>query len=166
MHRFERLSRLKDYKVDKHQVDPRGWDIVNLEGRSIGEVKDLIVDTVTMKGIYLDAELDRKLFDMRGDPHLLIPLQRAERQGTHKRLLVAGLDAARVQEICTERERQYYEFWDGFWQRQVSGDDLRRAIETARPGEQVRIPVMNEEIIVERRPLASEERPLAEPHLK
>ena len=29
MTRFERLSRLGDYKIDKHQADPRGWDLVN-----------------------------------------------------------------------------------------------------------------------------------------
>jgi hypothetical protein len=52
MNRFERLSRLSGYTVDKNRADPRGWDIVNPDHRSIGEVKDLIVDTATMKAVY------------------------------------------------------------------------------------------------------------------
>jgi sporulation protein YlmC with PRC-barrel domain len=59
MKRFERLSRLSDYTVDKHHADPRGWDVINSTGRSVGEVKDLIVDMSTMKATYLDVELDR-----------------------------------------------------------------------------------------------------------
>ena len=35
----------------------------------------------------------------------------------------------------------------------VPAEDLNRAIEDVRPGETVRIPVVNEEIIVERRPV-------------
>jgi hypothetical protein len=168
MKRFERLSRLSGYTVDKHQVDPRGWDIVNTDHRSIGEVKDLIVDASTMKATHLDVELDGKMFDMRGDPHVLIPVERAEREGNHKHLVVAGLDASRVQELLAERERHYYAFWDMWWGRgqtsaapawtptvsqQLTGDDLRRALEAVRPGEHVRIPIVNEEIIIERRPL-------------
>ena len=172
MTRFERLSRLNDYTVDRHQADPRGWDVINSSGRSIGEVKDLIVDTSTMKATYLDVELDAKLFDMRGDPHVLIPMERAERQNREKRLLVPGLDSARVQELCAERAQNDIEFWDQWWQRgqapagaswsptitqQISADRLRQALENARPGEQVRIPIVNEEIVIERRPLHAEE---------
>jgi hypothetical protein len=153
MKQFERLSRLKDFKVDKHQLDPRGWDVVSIDGRSIGEVKDLIVDTATMRGTYLDVELDAKLFSLREDPHILIPVDRAQRHGDKKHLHVPGLDSARVQEICVERERHRYEFWDGYWRNQVSADDLKRALDTARPGEPVRIQAVNEEIVVERRPL-------------
>lgn len=161
MQQFERLSRLSDYTVDAHQIDPRGWDLVNTDGRIIGEVKDLIVDTATMKGTYLDVELDSKLFDLRRDPRVLIPVDRAQRHGDRKRLQVAGLDSARVQELCADRERHYYEFWDGFWRRQLSADDLRRAVENVKPGEQLRVPVVNEEIVVERRPLHPDEHAVA-----
>jgi hypothetical protein len=168
MNRFERLSRLSGYTVDKHQPDPRGWDIVNSDHRRIGEVKDLIVDTPTMKATYLDVLLDTKLFDTCGDPHVLIPFERAERHGSHKDLVVSGLDSAAVQQLCSDRAQHQYDFWERWWERgttatasswsptisqQLSTEDLRRALETARPGEQVRIPIVNEEIIIERRPL-------------
>jgi hypothetical protein len=172
MKRFERLSRLNGYGVDSHHRDPRGWDIVNADHRSIGEVKDLIVDTSTMKAVYLDVELDSKLFDLGSDPHVLVPLERAEREGKHKHLIVAGLDSVRMQELIVERERHYYEFWDTWWRpgsspatdswsptigQQLSAEDLRRALETVRPGEHVRIPIVNEEIVIERRPLSRDE---------
>ena len=161
MKRFERLSRLSDYKVDKHQIDPRGWDIVNAEHRSIGAVRDLVVDVETMRGAYLDVELDSKLFDLRGrDARILIPIERAERHGGRKHLMVHGLDSARVQELCAERERHVYGFWDEYWRRNVSAEDVRRAIENARPGEQVRIPSLNEEIVVERRLRVDDEPPV------
>jgi hypothetical protein len=176
MKRFERLSRLSGYAVDRHQLDPRGWDIVNANHRSIGEVKDLIVDTSTMRAVYLDVELDRKLFDLGGDPHVFIPLERAEREGKHKHLVVAGLDSAQVQELVVAREGHYYEFWDTWWRRgqtpagaawaptiseQISAEELRRALENVRPGEHVRIPIVNEEIVIERRPLPREEQVIA-----
>ena len=182
MKRLERLSRLSGYTVDRHQVDPRGWDVVNPDRRSFGEVKDLIVDTETMKAVYLDVELDGKLFDLGGDPHVLIPLERAEREGKHKHLIVPSLDSVRVQELLAERELRYYEFWNAWWQRgqtaagpswsptisqQLSTDDLRRALENVGPGEHVRIPIVNEEIIIERRPLHRDEQdvaPVAEDH--
>jgi hypothetical protein len=162
MKRYERLSRLRDFKVDKNQIDPRGWDVINLDGRTIGEVRDLIVDTETMKGLYLEVELDWKLFQLRHDPRVLVPVERAERQGTHKRLLVPALSQARVQEMVAERDRAYVDLWDRLWQREPTVDELRQALDSARPGEPVRIPILNEEIVVERRPRLKEEKVVIE----
>ena len=176
MKRFERLSRLNGYGVETHHRDPRGWDVLNADRRSIGEVKDLIVDTSTMKAVSLDVELDGKLFDLGGDPHVLIPLERAEREGKHKHLIVSGLDSVRMQELLVERERHYYEFWETWWRRdsspagaswsptisqQLNAEDLRRALDNVRPGEHVRIPIFNEEIVIERRPLHRDEQTTA-----
>ena len=157
MKRFERLSRLRDYTVDKHQIDPRGWNVVNAEHKTIAEVKDLIVDVETMSGLYLDVELDAKVFELQGDRRVLVPVARAERHGTHKHLFIPGLDTVRVREMIAERDHAYVEVWDRIWQRQLSGDELKQVIDRMQPGEQVRIPILNEEIVVERRPLPQEE---------
>ena len=162
MKRYERLSRLRDYKVDKHQVDPRGWNIVNAEHKAIGAVRDLIVDVETMTGAYLEVELDAKLFDLHGDARVFVPVARAEPHGNHKHLFVPGFDAMRVQEMIAERDRAYVEVWDRIWQRQLTADELKQVIDHMQPGEQVRIPVLNDEIVVERRPLQPEE-PVALP---
>jgi hypothetical protein len=170
MHRFERLSRMRGCRIDKHQIDPRGWHVVNAERRTIGEVKDVIVDTERMAGAYLDVELDRKLFDLHDDPHLLVPMARADRDGDHKRLLIDGLTRDRVATMCVARAEHAREFWDRWWDvgratgtadwapsiaRGAESEQLRQALEDVRPGETVRIPVVNEEIVVERRPIGT-----------
>jgi PRC-barrel domain protein len=55
------LKDLKDYKVAKDDPDVRGWTVTGRDGRKIGEVNDLLVDTVAMRVRYLDVELDRDL---------------------------------------------------------------------------------------------------------
>jgi transposase len=165
--RFERLSWLRGYAVDKHQVDPRGWELVNAERQTIGIVKDLIVDTERMTGAYLDVELDRKVFHLRDDTRIFVPLARAQRDGDHKRLLVDGLTRERVTALFIARAAHEREFWDRWWELDRTGghgadwaprvalgasqEDLQRALEQVGSGETVRIPVVNEEIVVERR---------------
>jgi hypothetical protein len=162
MQRYERLSRLRDFAVDRHQIDPRRWKVVNRDGHAIGEVKDLIVDTERMAAAYLDIELDRKLFDLHGDPHVLVPMAHAHRDGGHRRLMVDGLSRDRVAALAPARWEHERQFWDRWWapeERPVQSapptrpEDLRRALDDVRPGEAMRIPVINEEILVERRPV-------------
>jgi sporulation protein YlmC with PRC-barrel domain len=172
--RLERLSRLRDYEVERHEPDPRGSTVVNREGRSVGEVEDLIVDTERMVAIFLDVELDAKAFDFRDDDaHVLVPVERARTDG--KRVVVDDISSEWVAELRAARQRHRYEFWDRWWHRtemapeaesrttrirRVSpapADDLERVIHEVRPGEEVRIPVVKEEIVVERRAVEHEE---------
>lgn len=170
--RLEPLSRLPDHEVERHQPDPRGWSVVNREGRHVGSVKDLLVDTDRMTATYVDVELDTKLFDLRDDdPHVLVPVERARREGN--RLVVDDVSSEWVGRLRAERERHRYEFWDRFWHRtgvrdeqevrttkthtRVDREDLDRVIDEVRPGQEVRIPVVKEEIVVERRPVDREE---------
>jgi sporulation protein YlmC with PRC-barrel domain len=169
---LDRLSRLGDHEVDRDEPDPRGWTVVNRDGRSVGEVKDLIVDTERMVATYLDVELDTKLFDLRDDdPHVLVPVERARTDG--RRLVVDDITSDWVTELRAARERHRDEFWDRWWhraderqepdtrgtkiRRRMEPDNLKRVIEEVRPGQEVRIPVVNEEIVVERRPVEHEE---------
>jgi len=55
------LKELKDYKVAKDDPDVRGWEVIARDGRTIGKVNDLLVDTAAMRVRYLDVELDRDL---------------------------------------------------------------------------------------------------------
>jgi hypothetical protein len=168
--RLERLSRLRDHDVERSQPDPRGWDVVNGDGRRVGVVRDLLVDTDRMTATYLDVELDTKAFDLRDDdPHVFVPVERAHRDG--KRLVVEEIAAEWITELRAERNRHDVEFWDRWWHRSDARDhdqrsqrierraepDLQRAIETVRPGEEIRIPVAKEEIVVERRVLERDE---------
>ena len=174
--RFERLSYVRDFTVARDQIDPRGWKVLNVEGHVVGEVKDLIVDMDRMRAAYLDVELDRKAFEMR-DPHVLVPMSRAQRDGNHRRLIVDGLTRERVAQLRTARETYMREFWNDWWDvgragvsdrdwsphitRTIAHEDLQRAIENVRPGETVRIPVVKEEIVVERRVYSEDAPPVA-----
>ncbi len=47
------LSEVTDYKVEKGDPDPRGYAVIGPDGRQIGRVDDLIIDTAAMKVRYL-----------------------------------------------------------------------------------------------------------------
>ena len=147
LHSLERLSRLGDYGVRKGQVDPGGWSGVNNAGHKVGEVQNLMIDTDRMVATYLDVELDSDVFEPHDDPRVLVPVERARRDGDHKRLVVTELDAATVAEMCIARQRHCAEFWNRWWHRDESSHtagstagtrsldraDVVRAIEFAKP---------------------------------
>jgi len=55
------LKDLADFKVASGDPDVRGWNVIGSDGRTIGEVNDLLVDTAALRVRYLDVELDRDL---------------------------------------------------------------------------------------------------------
>jgi photosynthetic reaction center H subunit len=71
---LRRLNELDDYTVAPDDPDPRGWRIASSDGRDVGLVKDLIVDTVEMKARYLDVEVDRTVSPDR-DRRVLVPTE-------------------------------------------------------------------------------------------
>ncbi|HEU0052581.1 MAG TPA: PRC-barrel domain-containing protein, partial [Longimicrobium sp.] len=68
------LNRLDDFKVADGDPDVRGWDVVAADGRKIGEVDELLIDTGAMKVRYLDVEVDRGMIAGGDDRHVLIPI--------------------------------------------------------------------------------------------
>lgn len=168
--RYERLSRMRGFDVSPNEPDPRGWRVVNRERRPVGEVRDLIVDTDRMVATYLDVELDAKLFDLTGDdPRVLVPVDRAHAEG--RKLVINEISPSWVSELRTARDLHDREFWDRWWHssepnasrrgapvlHQGDPDVLERAISQARSGETVRIPIVEEEIVVERRQVVKED---------
>src|SRR5215203_7556247 len=55
------LKDLKDFQVAKGDPDVRGWEVLSNDGRRIGKVDDLLVDTAAMRVRYLDIDLDDDL---------------------------------------------------------------------------------------------------------
>jgi sporulation protein YlmC with PRC-barrel domain len=150
--RLERLSRLRDHDVSRDEPDPRGWPVINRDGRAVGEVTDLIVDTDRMRAEYLDIELDAKLFDLgRSDRHVLVPLERAHRAG--KRLLIEDISRAWVDELRAARDEHQREFWDRWWHRRVADHPVPLEDAVGRP---VADEPLREDVVVNR---ADEEPP-------
>ena len=170
--RFERLSRMRDFRIDRGEPDPRGWSVVNGDGRPVGDVEDLIVDVDRMTATHLYVALDARSFDFSGgDPHVLVPVERARAAG--KRLVVEGISAGWVTELCEARERHQYEFWDRWWsahdpisahrrlriERAVGPDELTSASDEIQPRDVV--PDLDEPTIVGRR-IVPDDDPLRE----
>lgn len=103
------LKELKDYKVASDDPDVRGWKVLGRDGRKIGEVHDLLVDTGAMRVRYLDVELDRDL--LAGLPevpgvahtgalmehrHVLVPIGTAKLDEDHDDVHVESMDASDV----------------------------------------------------------------------
>ena len=106
------LKELKDYKVAKEDPDVRGWNVIGRDGRMVGEVHDLLVDTGEMRVRYLDAELDHSLLasaptvpgaagvlgaqaapGTSGRHHVLVPIGSARLDEDHDRVYLEGLDS-------------------------------------------------------------------------
>lgn len=72
---LKRLNELDDFMVAGGDPDPRGWDVTGADGREIGHVRDLLVDTTAMKARYLDVEVDGGESGSSTDErHLLVPV--------------------------------------------------------------------------------------------
>lgn len=94
--RIAPLSDLSDYEVADHDPDVRGWDVIAADGRKIGEVEDLVVDTQAMKVRYLDVEVDK---DFRADDdnrRILIPVGQAQLHDDEDHVHVKTLSSADV----------------------------------------------------------------------
>jgi hypothetical protein len=76
--RLALLHDLKQFRVRKGEPDIRGWDVVTADKKRIGEVHELIVDTVDMKVRYLDVDVDNKILDTKKNSHVLIPIAGAQ----------------------------------------------------------------------------------------
>ena len=73
-HGLQRLKDLDDFEVADGDPDIRGWDVRSSDGRHIGKVEELLVDTAAMRARYLEVELDRKELGLTEARHMLIPI--------------------------------------------------------------------------------------------
>jgi photosynthetic reaction center H subunit len=103
------LKELKDYKVASDDPDVRGWNVLARDGRPIGEVHDLLVDTAAMRVRYLDVELDRDLLAsvppvpgtahhgaLMEHRHVLVPIGTAQLDEDHDQVRIESLDSGDV----------------------------------------------------------------------
>ena len=90
------LRRLSDadFKVADNEPDVRGWTVVSRDGRTIGEVDDLIVDTSAMKVRFLEVDPDEDVAGNGVEP-IYIPIASADVDNNEERIVVSG-DAAAV----------------------------------------------------------------------
>lgn len=94
MDRVVPLGQLDDFKVAEGDPDVRGWEVLASDGRKIGEVDELLVDTSAMKVRYLDVDVEDGVIGDGMDRHVLIPIGYARLEQEGDRVRVDGLASA------------------------------------------------------------------------
>jgi uncharacterized protein (TIGR02271 family) len=116
------LDQLSDYKVADGDPDVRGWEVIGSDGRRIGKVDNLLVDTGAMKVRYLDVDVDGDIMpDRDRDRHVLVPIGRARLDGDHDHILVDAVSSTEVATLpafthgalTDEYETSLQERWGG-----------------------------------------------------
>ena len=90
MDRVVPLGQLDDFKVAEGDPDVRGWEVVASDGRTIGEVDELLIDTNAMKVRYLDVEVENGLM-AEPDRHVLVPIGYARLDRSADRVMVDNI---------------------------------------------------------------------------
>ena len=197
------LSDISNYTVEHGDPDPRGYTVVGGDGRDIGRVDDLIVDTSEMKVRYLVVELNDDQSD-GGDRSILVPAEQADVRTDNNQVVVAthtgsarsyaGTGASEgirdVADRTTGHDRTLTRTEEELHvgKREVSRGEVRvgkhvetehvsepvtrrheEAVIERRPVEagarahaniaddEIRVPLMEEEVVVEKRPVVKEE---------
>jgi len=96
------MDDLDDFRVAGDTPDPRGWEVVAADGRRIGEVDDMLVDTGAMKVRYLDVDIDDEV-SAEPDRHVLVPIGYARLDRDHDRVIVDQLSSADLRAIPAYR---------------------------------------------------------------
>jgi uncharacterized protein (TIGR02271 family) len=72
--RIAPLHDLDEFEVAEGYPDPRGWTVRAADGQEVGKVRDLIVDTGTMRTRYLAVRVDDDVAGGEHDRDVLVPI--------------------------------------------------------------------------------------------
>jgi len=177
------LSALDDFEVSDTDSDVRGWDVVASDGKKIGEVEELLVDTAARRVRYLVVDVDTSLLSGAGQgSHVLVPVEGVRLDDRNNKVLVSSVGSTNLSSLSaydsSQLQRGYASQGTGTSARQGLGREegearltlseeelavgkrresagevqVQKRVETERVSESV--PVMREEVTVERRPVA------------
>src|SRR5262249_14740103 len=90
------LGQLGDFQVADGYPDVRGWDVCGRDGRKLGSVHELIVDTDALRTRYLDVTLDRDSAGVDADRDVLIPIGAARIDQQHDHILLEDGASSRL----------------------------------------------------------------------
>jgi uncharacterized protein (TIGR02271 family) len=197
------MSDLPDYKVESGDPDPRGWTVRTTDGRTVGRVEDLVIDTTAMKvrhlivapeGASANASTEGRTIllnvsdvDLRKDSREIVARSfpgMASTAGMADRTATAGTRGTEHDRTSITRAEEEL----NIGKREVSRGEVRvgKHVETEhvrepvtrrheevtverRPVEagaradasigndEIRVPLMEEEVVVEKRPVVKEE---------
>lgn len=97
--RLRPLAEIGDYDIADDDPDIRGWEVRSVEGRVVGRVRDLIVDTVAMEVRYIVVALDPEVAQGAADPRVLVPVGTARLADRAPCVQLERIDAARIGQL-------------------------------------------------------------------
>jgi sporulation protein YlmC with PRC-barrel domain len=93
---LQRFSDMEDVEVSEDDPDVRGWDVVSSDGHDIGEVKDLLVDTSSMKVRCLEVELEGSHFNWNDNRRVAIPVDSVSLDEENDDVVIQGMGLAEI----------------------------------------------------------------------
>lgn len=99
MDRVVPLGQLDDFKVAEGDPDVRGWHVVSADGRKLGNVDELLIDTGAMKVRYLDVDVDNSMLAGGENRHVLVPIGYARLDRDDDRIIVDNLQAEQLRTV-------------------------------------------------------------------
>ena len=92
------MSQLDDLEVAEGYHDVRGWVVVGSDNRTLGSVRDLIVDSAALRTRYLDVQLEGSGAGSDGARSVLIPIGSANVNPVNEQVV---LDATIVSRLAS-----------------------------------------------------------------
>ena len=89
---------LDDFKFSKGETDPRGWDVMTVQGAKVGKVADLLVDTRAGRVRYVEVAVDRDVAKRAKRDYVLVPVGTA-RLDEERDDVIVDLSATELAEI-------------------------------------------------------------------
>lgn len=131
------LDELSDYKVASDYKDIRGWEVVDAQDRTIGEVDDLLVNRNTERVVYLDVEVDDDLARQVGSANDVPAIQGThsfinEDGENHVIVPVGTVDIDEDNKKVYARDIAYEKFLNAKWIRKGTPIDRDYEMETLR----------------------------------
>jgi photosynthetic reaction center H subunit len=103
---LRRLRDISDFEVADGSPDVRGWTVRGGDGKTFGEVHELIVEVEALKVRYLDVELSSSLNINKHDRHILLPIGVAALDEEGDNVFVPSLNSETVLEYPPYTEIQ------------------------------------------------------------
>lgn len=100
MNSGNRLQELKGsgYEIVDGEPDIRGWDVMDKQGKSIGEVDELIFDVQSRKVRYMVIDLDKNDFSLKSRK-VLMPIGTAELHDKDDDVILPKITAAQLEAL-------------------------------------------------------------------
>ena len=149
------LAELGAHRMADDEPDVRGWDVVAPDGEPIGRVRDLLVDRASAEVAAVVADLTMRAADDASA--VVLPVERvALDEGRHAVVARDAVVADRTPpNVLEDREVRRPRIGD---LGALPDDAAPAGVSVERRGEEeiVRVPIVEERLVVERRPVVTE----------